>query len=43
MIRVVALAVLCGSLYLALLGEVQRMDEMTLQRTAELREHRANQ
>jgi hypothetical protein len=43
MIRLVALAVLCGSLYLALLGEVQQMDEKTLQQRAELRAHRANQ
>jgi hypothetical protein len=43
MIRLVALAVLCGSLYLALLGEVQRLDEATLQQRVQLREQRANQ
>jgi hypothetical protein len=43
MIRLVALAVLCGSLYLVLLGEVQHQDEITLQQRADLREHRANQ
>jgi hypothetical protein len=43
MIRLVALAVLCGSLYLALLSEVQRQDEITLRQRADLREHRAHQ
>jgi hypothetical protein len=43
MIRLVALAVLCGSLYLALLGKVQQMDDMTMAQIQQLREHRANQ
>jgi hypothetical protein len=43
MIRLVALAVLCGSLYLALLGKVQQMDDMAMDQIRQLREHRATQ
>jgi hypothetical protein len=43
MIRITILGLIAGALYLALMGEVQRRDEITLQQRADLREHRATQ
>jgi hypothetical protein len=42
-IRIVTLAVIAGALYLALLAEVQRLDDMAVDRLDQLHAQRTNQ